>query len=102
MDQMDQNKMEQESGGSNLAAWIIPGVAIGTAIGLAYAAASRRKRSRWDQARSISERVYANREDLVEGGRNLMERLQIIIQEGRKVVEEAADLWGQGRKLVTR
>jgi|SRR3954464_14547354 hypothetical protein len=85
----------------NMTAWIIPGLAIGAAIGLAFAA-SRRKKSRWDVAREIGERVASNRDDLVDTGRNMVDRIKLIYEEGRKVVEEAAELWEQGRTLVKR
>jgi hypothetical protein len=83
----------------NMAAWIIPGLAIGAAVGIAYAASHRRK-SRWDVAKDMTERVASKREDLAEMGRNIVDRLRIIYEEGRKVVEEATELWEQGRKLV--
>jgi hypothetical protein len=96
----DQDSYEETSG-PNYAAWIIPGVAIGAAIGLAYAA-SHRRRSRWDQTKEVSERLYENRHDFMEGGRNLFDRIQLIVDDGRKVVEEAAGLWSQGRRIVRR
>ncbi len=88
---------------NNATKWIIPGVAIGAAIGIAYAA-TRRKRNpwedRWETAKDVGEKLYDKRDDLAEHGRNMLDRIRLIYDEGRKVVEEATELWSLGRKLV--
>jgi hypothetical protein len=38
--------------------------------------------------------------DLADATRDIVERIKVIYEEGRKVVEEAADLVHQGRKMV--
>jgi gas vesicle protein len=80
--------------------WI--GIAIGAGVGVVYALTARSKRSRWDRfdAREVTQRIADNREDLVERGKNMMERIRIIYEEGRKVVDDANEIWSQGRKMV--
>jgi len=81
--------------------WI--GIAIGAGVGIAYALSARNnRRSRWDRfdAREVTQRLVDNKEDLVERGKNMMERIRIIYEEGCKVVDDANEIWNQGRKLV--
>jgi hypothetical protein len=78
--------------------WI--GIAIGAGVGIAYALSARsEKRNRWD-AREMTKRLADNREDLVERGKEMMERIRLIYDEGCKVVEDAGELWHHGRKLI--
>jgi gas vesicle protein len=80
--------------------WI--GIAIGAGIGVAYALSARNKRSRWDRfdPREMSQRLADNREDLVQRGKDMMDRIRVIYEEGRKVVDDANEIWSHGRKLV--
>jgi len=80
--------------------WI--GIAIGAGVGLAYALSARSKKSRWDNfdAKEMTERLADNREDLVDRGKQMMDRIRVIYEEGRKVVDDASELWSHGRKLV--
>jgi len=81
------------------AGWIISGVAIGTGIALAYAA-SRRKKTWQDRLVETADSVARRREDLAESGKNIVDRIRIIYDESRKVMEDATELWAHGRKLV--
>ncbi len=44
--------------------------------------------------------VARRRDDLAESGKNIVDRIRIIYEESRKVMEEASELWAHGRKLV--
>ena len=78
--------------------WV--GVGVGAAaLGIALAL-SRRKRDRWDAARQVTRRVANHTSDLAEAGKDILGRVRIIFGESRKVVEEATELWSQGRKLA--
>jgi hypothetical protein len=81
------------------AGWIISGVAIGSGIALAYAA-SRKKKNWRDRLMDTADTVARRREDLAESGKNIVDRVRIIYEESRKVMEEASELWAHGRKLV--
>jgi hypothetical protein len=85
------------NGQRNRAIWI--GVAIGAAVGVGFAL-SRRKRDPWSTARAAAGRVASHTGDLSEATRNLVERVRTIYEESRKVVDDAGELWAQGRKLV--
>lgn len=85
--------------GPNLTLWI--GVAVGAAIGIGIAL-SRRKRSPWDQARAVTNRLADHSGDFADATSNIMQRVKTIYDEGCKVVEEAGELWAHGRKLVSR
>ena len=80
--------------------WI--GIAVGAGIGLAYALTSRSKRTTWDRldAKEMTKRLADNREDLVQRGKDMMDRIRLIYEEGCKVVDDAGELWNHGRKLV--
>jgi hypothetical protein len=77
------------------------GIAVGAAIGIGIAM-SRRKRSPWDSARRVTDRLTAHSGDLADATSNIMQRVKTIYDEGCKVVEEAGELWSHGRKLVHR
>ena len=62
--------------------WI--GIAIGAGIGIAFAVSSRNSRrsrwNRWDRwdTREMTKRLASNREDLLDKGKEMMERLRVI------------------------
>ena len=85
--------------GPNIGLWL--GIAVGAAIGIGIAM-SRRKRSPWDSARKITNRLSDRSGDLADATSHIMQRVKTIYDEGCKVVEEAGELWSQGRKLVHR
>jgi hypothetical protein len=75
------------------------GIAAGVAVGVGIAL-SRRKRSRWEQARDVTQRVADRSPDLAEAGRDIVEHIKTIYDEGLKLVEDAGQLWASGRELV--
>jgi uncharacterized protein YfiM (DUF2279 family) len=76
------------------------GIAAGTAIGLGIALSRRQKRTRWDAARKIGERLSDRSGDLSEAAANILSRVKVIYDEGRKVAEDAGELWAHGRKVA--
>ena len=84
---------------SNQAAKIWLGLAAGAAVGIGIAL-SRRKRSRWDAARTLTNRVAEHSGDLAELTHELVARVRNIYEESCKVVEDANQLWANGRKMV--
>jgi hypothetical protein len=75
------------------------GVAIGAAVGIGIAL-SRRRRSGWDAARVATKRFSNKSEDMADVSRDILERVKTIYDEGRRVVEDAGELWTHGRRLV--
>ncbi|HKE26755.1 MAG TPA: hypothetical protein VKB88_30590 [Bryobacteraceae bacterium] len=78
--------------------WV--GIAIGAAVGLGIALSRRRPATRWDSAREFGKRISDRSEDLADATRDIMTRVRTIYDEGRKVLEDAGELWSHGRKLV--
>jgi hypothetical protein len=76
------------------------GIAAGVAIGVGVMLSRRRSHSRWDRARNIVKRVDADRGELAEVGRDLLDRIRVIYDESRKVVDEAQSLWARGRSVM--
>lgn len=84
---------------SNQAATIWLGIAVGAAVGIGFAL-SRRKKSRWEVARTLGNRVAERSGDFAEMTGDLIGRVRNIYEESCKVAEDAAHLWANGRKLV--
>jgi len=76
------------------------GIAAGTAIGLGIAMSRRQKKTGWDAARQIGARLSDRSGDLSEAAANIIGRVKIILDEGKKVVEDAGELWAHGRKVA--
>ncbi|MCL4402355.1 MAG: YtxH domain-containing protein [Acidobacteria bacterium] len=76
------------------------GVAIGAAIGVGFAISRSRKRDRWSSAKDVTRKFSDHSGDLAEKSKDIIARAQNIYQEGRKIVEDATELWSHGRKLV--
>lgn len=76
------------------------GIAAGAAIGLGVALSRRQRKSRWDVARQVGQRLSDRSGDLSEVASNIVGRIKVIYEEGRKVAEDAGELWAQGRKLA--
>jgi hypothetical protein len=76
------------------------GIAAGTAIGLGIALSRRQKKTRWDSARRLGERLSDRSGELSEAAANIASRVKVIYDEGRKVAEDACELWAQGRKVA--
>jgi hypothetical protein len=75
------------------------GIAAGTAIGLGIAL-SRRKKSRWDSAREVGHRLSSRSGELTDAASDIIERVKVIYDQGRKLAEDAGELWAHGRKLA--
>ncbi|HEY2018761.1 MAG TPA: YtxH domain-containing protein [Bryobacteraceae bacterium] len=78
--------------------WI--GIAVGAAVGIGIALSRRKRTSRWDSARQMTRRVADRSGDLADTSRDIVDRVKTIYEETLKVVEEAGELWANGRKLV--
>jgi hypothetical protein len=87
-----------EMNGQNKAIWI--GVAIGAAIGLGLALSRSRRRDPWSSAKAAAGRVASRTGDISDATKDLVERVRTIYEEGRRVVDDATELWAHGRKLV--
>jgi len=92
-----EDEMNTEGQGLNAGIWI--GIAVGAAVGIGIAI-SRRKKTRWDAARETGERISSHSSELADSTRDIMDRVKLIYEESRKVVEEAGERWEHGRKLV--
>jgi hypothetical protein len=75
------------------------GVAVGVAVGIGIAL-SRRRKSRWEQARDVTRQVVEQSPDFAEVSLDIVQHVRNICEEGLKVVEEAGELWANGRKLA--
>ena len=82
----------------NKAIWI--GVAAGVAVGVGIALSRRSKRTRWDSARELGQRVAERSGDLGDAARDIVDRVKTIYEESCRIVEDAGALWERGRKLV--
>jgi len=83
--------------GNGVAIWI--GVGVGATIGIAYAL-SHRKKDRWLDAKDVSRRVASGTGGLATTAKNIAERIGIIYEESRKLVDDCSDLWSHSRKLL--
>jgi hypothetical protein len=79
---------------------LLLGIAAGTAIGLGIALSRRQKKSRWDSARKVGQRISSRSGELSEAVSDIIGRIKVIYDQGRKVAEDAGELWAQGRKVV--
>jgi len=80
--------------------WI--GIAVGAAVGVGIALSKRRRTTRWDSAKEIAHRVAGSSGDFADATRAIVDRIARIYEESRHVVDEAAALWSQGRRLAGR
>jgi len=78
--------------------WI--GLGIGAAVGLAAGLRWHRNGDRWYAAKRITRRVADRTSDLAETGNKIFDHVRVIYNESRKLADDAADLWSQGRKLA--
>ena len=78
--------------------WV--GIAAGVAIGVGIALSRRQKKTRWDSAKEIGQRLSDHTTDLSDAATNIIGRLKVICDEGRKIAEDATELWAQGRKFA--
>ena|ERR1700683_1901317 len=85
-------------GSNSTKLWL--GIAAGTAIGLGIALSRRQKKSRWDAARQVGERLSNTSGELADAVGDIISHVKVIYEEGRKVAEDAGALWAHGRKLA--
>ena len=87
------------NGQRNKAIWI--GVAVGTAVGIGLALSrNSRRRDPWASARALTKKVASHSSDVSEATRDMVDRVRTIYEESCKLIEDAGELWAQGRKLV--
>ena len=94
---IDNTKIANAAPNNETAIWL--GVAVGVAVGIGIAV-SRRKKSRWDSARALTNRVGERSSDLADATLEFAGRIRNAIEESCKAVEGAGHLWKSGRKLV--
>jgi hypothetical protein len=85
-------------GNNSTKIWL--GIAAGTAIGVGIALSRRQKKSRWDAARQVGQRLSDSSGDLADAVGDILNHVKVIYEEGRKVAEDAGALWAHGRKLA--
>jgi hypothetical protein len=98
LDRVNEMTNVGESYGMDNRIWI--GIAAGAAIGIGLMLTRRRSENKWERARNIARRVDADKDDFKEVGRDMLDRIRVIYEEGRKVADEAQHLWSRGRNLV--
>jgi hypothetical protein len=87
-------------GNNSTKIWL--GIAAGTAIGVGIALSRRQKKSRWDAARQVGQRLSDTSGELADAVGDILSHVKVIYEEGRKVAEDAGALWAHGRKLAGR
>jgi len=92
--------MESSMHESNRNTYIWIGIAAGAAVGIIIAATRHRPRNRWYSAKQLTRKMADHSVDFADRGKDIINRCQNIYEEGRKVVDDALDLWSHGRKLV--
>lgn len=98
--------MVQENGNGACSTWeahsgkIWLGIALGTAIGVGIAISRRPKRTGWDIARKATKQLSSRSSEIGEAARDIVDRVKTIYEEGSRIVEDAAELFTRGRKLV--
>jgi hypothetical protein len=93
--------MQEETNGNNWgnSTTLFLGIAAGTAIGIGIAL-SRRKKSRWDSARQLGKRIGSRSDELSDAASDMVGRVKVICDQARKLVDDAGELWANGRKLA--
>jgi gas vesicle protein len=86
------DELESTETGSNRLAWFLTGAIIGAAVAVLYAPKSGK-----DTRQYITEK---SRETLGDTGANFSETAKEMFYHCRQLVEDAADLFERGRKLV--
>lgn len=76
------------------------GLAVGTAVGLGIALSRRPKKTGWDLARNATKQISGKSAEIADAARDIVDRMKVIYEEGSQIVEDAAELWTRGRKLV--
>jgi gas vesicle protein len=79
----------------NKLGWFIAGVAIGATVALLYAPKTGR-----DTRKYLGKTAEGSREAMESSAREMMDRGKDLYDQGKKIAEDAADLFERGRKLV--
>jgi hypothetical protein len=79
---------------------LLLGLAAGTAIGLGVALSRRQKKNRWDSARRVGQRISQQSSEVGDAVSDIIGRVKVIYEQGRKLAEDAGELWSHGRKLT--
>ena len=79
----------------NNIAWFLAGAAIGAAAGILFAPKAGR-----DTRELVSKTTHDSREAVEKTGHDLMEKGKELYDQGKKIVDDASDLFERGRKLV--
>jgi len=85
---------DQEDLASNLG-WFVAGAVVGLTAALLLAPKSGR-----DTRQFIADKTQQGKEAVAETGKDVYGRSKEMIDKGRALVEDAADLFERGRKLV--
>jgi hypothetical protein len=91
--------MTNEQENNSITGKVLIGVGVGAAIAVAVAM-SRRRNSRWYDAKRVTLRMADKTGDLAAVSKDIVEHLKVIYSESCKLVDQASDLWSQGRKIV--
>jgi gas vesicle protein len=94
-DDREELEYSRDEEGSNRVAWFITGVLIGATVAILYAPKSGKDTRQLfvDKTQKGRDAVSDTTKDIAEASRDMFER-------GRKVVEDAAELFDRARKLV--
>ena len=75
--------------------WFLTGAALGAAVALLYAPQSGK-----DTRRYLGKKAKYGREALEDVSREALDKGRELYQKGRKMADDAADLFERGRRLV--
>jgi gas vesicle protein len=75
--------------------WFLTGAALGAAVALLYAPQSGK-----DTRRYLGKKAKHGREAISDVSRDALDKGRELYQKGRKMADEAADLFERGRRLV--
>ncbi len=75
--------------------WFLTGAAIGAAVALLYAPASGEETRKY-----LGKKAEKGRDALADAGKDLIDRSRDYYEKGRKLAEEAGEVFDRGRKRV--
>lgn len=75
--------------------WFLTGAALGAAVALLYAPQSGR-----DTRRYLGKKARQGREMVGDASREALDKGRELYEKGRKMADDAADLFERGRRLV--
>ncbi len=84
-----------DDGGSNRVAWFLTGVIIGATVAILYT-----PKSGQDARQFLTDKTDRGKEVVADKTKDLAEASRDMFERGRKVVEDAAELFDRARKLV--